>query len=510
MENNNPRSIGNQTAVNLVSSVMFFLINLIIGLWFVPYLIHNLSVEGYGLIPLASQLTSYAQLLTIAVNGAVARYLTIAIQQGNEEESNRIFNTAFFALSILLFSMIPLIVIFILYIPQILDIPPYFIRDAQWLFAAIMAAFIVNTWTSNFAVSPYALNRLDLRNYIDIAPLFIRIVIIVASFMILGPALYQVGLGYLGGTLFGLGLSVLWWKKLTPNLHIDRHKFSLVNLKELIGTGGWLVINQIGTLLFLSIDLIVVNKLFGATAGGEYAAIMQWSSLLRSIAGTLAGVMTPLILIYYAQNQKEQLIGLSKTAVKFMGLSLALPIGLVGGLAAPLITIWLGREFSHLAPLLLLMVSHLIINLAVLPLFSINVATNSVKIPGIVTIIMGLGNLGLALVLPMAFGWGYYGVAAAGAIVLTCKNAIFTPWYATRVLNIRASTFNKAILPGVFWGVVITGICYFVSTVVVLSTWSSLIVTGSIISVVYALCLWFINLTREEKTFLLSFIPGYK
>ena len=73
-------------------------------------------------------------------------------------------------------------------------------------------------------------------------------------------------------------------------------------LKKLLGTGGWIVVNQIGTLLYLSIDLIVVNRVGGAVAGGRYAAVMQWSTLLRTIAGTIAGVFAPTILYHYAGN----------------------------------------------------------------------------------------------------------------------------------------------------------------------------------------------------------------
>ena len=52
------------------------------------------------------------------------------------------------------------------------------------------------------------------------------------------------------------------------------------------------------------------------------------------------------------------------------------------------------------------------------------------RVPAIVTIVMGFGNLGLAILLAGPMGWGLYGVAAAGAIALTAKNLIFTPLYA--------------------------------------------------------------------------------
>jgi len=174
------------------------------------------------------------------------------------------------------------------------------------------------------------------------------------------------------------------------------------------------VVNDIGSLLFLQIDLIVVNLLFGATSAGEYAIALQWAVLLRALAGVLSGVLTPTILSCYARKQTETLIRVTKSAVKLMGLAMALPIGLVCGFAPELLTLWVGGEFAFLWPLMVLLTVHLAVNLAVFPLFPINVAHNRVRVPGIVTFFMGIGNFGLAVALPLLTGWGYYGVAAAG------------------------------------------------------------------------------------------------
>ncbi|HPN13145.1 MAG TPA: polysaccharide biosynthesis protein, partial [Spirochaetota bacterium] len=63
-------------SLNLVTKLGIFIANILVGLWLVPYLIRNLGVAGYGLIPLATQLTSYIGLLSIGINGAISRYLT--------------------------------------------------------------------------------------------------------------------------------------------------------------------------------------------------------------------------------------------------------------------------------------------------------------------------------------------------------------------------------------------------------------------------------------------------
>ncbi len=271
--------------------------------------------------------------------------------------------------------------------------------------------------------------------------------------------------------------------------------------------GWWVVINQIGSLLFLQIDLIVVNLLFGATSAGEYAIALQWVILLRAVAGVLSGVLTPTILSCYARKQTETLIRVTKSAVKLMGLAIALPIGLVCGLGPYLLTVWVGEEFAFLAPLMVLLTVHLAVNLAVQPLFPINVAYNRVRVPGIVTFFMGIGNFGLAVALPLLTGLGYYGVALAGAIVLTLKNAFFTPWYATRVLGVGAHTFTRSMLPGIVATVLIGVAAATLGAVLSLPALVTLAVAGAAISLVYLVIVWELGLNGFERGLFESYLP---
>ncbi|MCK4441817.1 MAG: hypothetical protein KAU90_07400, partial [Sulfurovaceae bacterium] len=68
---------------------------------------------------------------------------------------------------------------------------------------------------------------------------------------------------------------------------------------------------------------------------------------------------------------------------------------------------------------------------------------NKVKTPAIVTLILGLANLILAIVLVKWTTLGLYGIVLASAIVLSIRNAIFTPIYASFILKIPVVSFIK-------------------------------------------------------------------
>ena len=238
----------------------------------------------------------------------------------------------------------------------------------------------------------------------------------VICFYIATPQISYVGAGLVVAAAVTWAGTVWFWRRLTPQLRMAASHFNLGTLRSLVSMGGWVSINNIGTILYLGIDLLVVNRMLGPEAGGRYAAVSQWSALLRTMAGMIVGLFGPTMLYYYARHDIDGLARYGRQAVKLVGLLMALPIGLICGLSVPLLQTWLGSGFIDLAWLMSLMTVHLCVNIAVMPLFGIQNATKHVRTPAIVTIAMGAGNLGLAILLAGPMGWGLYGPAAAGEL----------------------------------------------------------------------------------------------
>ena len=159
---------------------------------------------------------------------------------------------------------------------------------------------------------------------------------------------------------------------------------------------------------------------------------------------------------------------------------------------------------------MILMVFHLAINLSVMPLFSINVAYNKIRVPGIVTLLMGGMNISLAILLPLLAGWGFYGVAVAGAIVLTLKNAVFTPWYASKVMNIKILAFAWPMLPGIISTIIIAIVGLIIGAFLPVTSLTTLVITGIAITTVYTIVIWKFGLSSFERKILKSYIPNIK
>ncbi len=497
-----------RTLPNLASNLGSFALGLIITVWLTPYLIHNLSTASYGLIPLVSQITGYMIVFTAVFNSVVGRYVTMALEQGDNEGANHFFNSALFGN---LFGVLLLIVpvgLATWRIDSLIVIPAGQVTQARWLFACTVAAFFLGTIQSPFGISTFYTNRLDLRSAISVLQQIAKVALIISLFSLLQPQIWQVGLATMLSMCFGWGWTFRFFRRLTPTLRVSIYYFRLSALRSLLSTGGWISFNQIGGLLFLAIDLILVNRLFGAEAGGRYAVALQASVFLRTIAGVIAGVFGPTIFYLFARHEIDALVAYSRRAVRILGIAMALPIGLICGLSKPLLTTWVGPEFADLAPLMSLLTIHLSVNLAVHPLFNVQTATDKVRWPAVMTCAMGLVNLGLAVYLAGHTQWGGYGVAIAGAVALTSKNLLFTPLYAAHALGCRLGVFFRGIVAtlGATIGTALVGLA--ITLAWHPSGWLQLALAGLAVTIGYAVVAFWVLLNAEDRRVLRNLLAA--
>ncbi|HZO89654.1 MAG TPA: oligosaccharide flippase family protein [Chthonomonadaceae bacterium] len=494
-------------AVNVVANVANFGLAMIVGICFVPYLIHHLGTAAYGLIPLATTMTAYMALITLGLNSAVGRSITIALEEGNEERARLVFNTSFVGSLILTGALLGPALWMAMHTDWFLRVPPGYEGQARWLFVCTIFAFLLNEIKTPFDVATFCHNRFDLRNLVSVCETTTRVGLVVLLFQMTTPRLWHMGLGILAGAIVSSLGAIRFWRLLTPTLHVSVRNFDWGVLRSLTSTGGWVIVNQIGAILFLSIDLLVINRLLGAEASGRYAAVMQLPLTLRYLAAAIQSVFTPTILYLFARKDITGLIAYARRAVKFIGLLLALPISLLCGLSEPILRLWLGPKFGSLAPLLTLMSAHLCVNLAIMPLLNLQLATDSMRVPGIVTMLMGLCNLGLALLLAGPMHWGLYGVAAAGAITLTGKNIAFTPLYAAHILRRGYGTFFREMLPIMGMTAMTVGLCRLALLLEGTLNWSRLLASILVIAAVYLILVYRVLLSAQEREALWSMLP---
>ena len=491
---------------NVSTNIIEIVLSSLIGLWLTRYFISHLGVAAYGMIPLVTQIASYFDLFSRSVRDAVGRFVVICFNQNEIEKSNMYFNTGLFSMAILcLLTCIPLIVV-VLLLPFIFNIPAGHETSASWLFFCVLLSSLLIALTGPFLASALIKHRFDLMNSVKILSRLLRVAILVLCFRYLGASLEYVGWSYCGMGLFLLGGSMWLTSRLTPQLHIERKSYRWNAFREMAGMGGWMTINQIGALLYLSTQLVVINILLGAEEAGRYGPFVLLVSLLTMLGSAVANVFTPIAYEDIAQKKVDVLVHHSKRSTKFIGLIIALPIGLLCGLSTPFLKWWLGPEFADLSPLIWLLLLPWIVNVTVRPLFSIYRGLNKVKVPAIVILSGGVANVIVSVLLIKYTNLGLYGAALALVFCLTSKNLFFTPIYTAMLLGRAKSTFFKDMVPALLMAGLVSLAGLSLSRLYDLSSVLRLCAGVLFLSVPYLLIGYMAAMNKEDRTFLLSLV----
>ena len=428
-------------------------VSALIGVWLVPFLLARLGPERYGLVPLANSFVQYLSLIVIGVNYSVGRLVCVPVRRAEWDAARSTYSTAvtlgagFAILALVIGSTITW------RLPDLIRIPSGAVEESRLLFGAVFLSFALTSWGTPIGVAAYCSERLDLRHWIELSAKVFRALLIVLLFGLVGAQAWFVGLGNLALAVILL-VGAFWLRQhLLPQLRWSHRSWSVSSARELLSVGQWAVINNVGSLLFLHVDLIVINRLLGPTATGEYGALLQLVVILRGLATMISGSFAPSVLNAFAARDHQTTVRLLESSMKVVAFVVGLPAIVLAVSAEHFLTLWLGPEHTHLRWVLVVLVAHLAVTQVALALFPAHLAFDRLRAPAILTVLMGLANVG-ALVL-LAERFGLVGAAVAGAVSLAVKNLFLLPIYTGRVVSGRSFEFAGAMARVVLRAVVL-------------------------------------------------------
>lgn len=489
--------------LNITSTGLLFFLNTLIGLWITPFLINRLGVEVYGMIPLANQITGYLSLMTIALTGAVGRFLSIEIIKQNYDNANQVFNTTFFLSVAISLVLLPFIAILIFLLPKLINIPKGHDIEIQLLFAAIFLTFIISFLQTGFLVSSWALNRFDLRNSAFAGGKIVQVIILILYFKYFQPNIWYFSVSLLISTIFSFILNIIIWRKLTPGFILSIDFFEPKLFIELLTMGKWFILEQVGTIFLLSMDLLLVNKLISPTAGGHYGSLLIIPFTIRNFFVTVLGVISPIQMNYFTQNNLIQLQKISAYSVRMISIALAFIVGVICVYSKNILTIWLGPEFEFLWPILVLLVFPLFLTLPFQTLFQLQIAFNKVKVPAIITLTFGILNVVLIYLSTVKLNLDLFGIALACGITYSSRKLFFSTTYAAKIQNLPLGHYIYQLIPGLFFLILVVVISSGISIIIPVTNIFSLVFV-ILISALLSLLIGFITIFQNDFSLLKS------
>jgi O-antigen/teichoic acid export membrane protein len=183
---------------NVGSSWFALGVNVMVGIFLSPYIIHHLGDDAFGLWVIIFSVTGYYGLFDLGIRSSIVRYVAKYSATEEHDELNRLINTAMFSYTGIGVVSMAITLIAAYYVNSIFRIQPEFVLTARWLLLMVGASVSVGFPLGVFSGILEGLQRFYLLNFTSISSTLIRAVLIVIALQrgrgLLTVALITVGM----------------------------------------------------------------------------------------------------------------------------------------------------------------------------------------------------------------------------------------------------------------------------------------------------------------------------
>ena len=414
---------------NLITNLLAVFVTMLVNFIITPVVTNRLGLVAYSYVGIINNLLSFFTVLTYTLNSMVGRFYTIHYQQKNVKEANGYISSALYTCIILGAILFPVLAIVTNFLDTLIVIEPEFVNDVKLAFFCSCISFLISTINSVFATGAYATNKLYITNTYTIMAGIIKAILTYSLFKFLEPHIWFISITTLLQNISVALLAYLCFLKLIPTVRFSTRFFSLKKSFDLLKAGAFNSVIMMGNTLMTQIDLLVGNRVIDAEAVGAYSIILTFSTMMRSLGSALSNSFSPTTLKIYAIKGVDGVREYSNQVVSLLGIILGWPSVIIACIGCSFVNIWLNRDLSDLYYIFVILMLPMGVNLACTQLYVVQQAVNKLKIPASASIIAGVFNIILAVVL--AKKMGIYGIAIASTICFSLRNIVFQTLYTS-------------------------------------------------------------------------------
>lgn len=508
LEGSAPRIGPGQLIKNIVFSAGSLVAGLVASLLLVPFLIGRLGVAGYGLVPVINGIASYLSVATIALTVALRRHLSVAIARRDFERATILFSTSLWGAVAAALALGLAGVAIAFNIHHFINVPVGMGLDARVLFLTGTGGVIATMLSVPISTPVFCANRLDVKGLIDVASRATYVAIAVLAIAAVAPRPLFVGVAMFVSATVGLAGSALAWRRIMPWLRI-RRVFSVPDFTDMVRVGGWTLAAYAGNLLFQTVDLVLVNRLIGATEAGIYAAIMQWPNVVRQFGTVVAVALGQPTAHIFGADGTSALFEYTMRSVRLLSWLVVVLVVVVGGSAEPIVRLWLGAALASHWPLLVLLVLTLSMTMSAVPFVSALQAMLTVELIGAATLMASTVGVGLAVALAKTTGYGIYGVALAGIVSYGALAGVLIPLHAARAMGRSARLVMQPLLKALILAALGCALGHHVSVRLVIEGWFGLVAFAAALGALTAAAGFFVLMRKEDREVGLEMVRRY-
>ncbi len=427
-----------QILKNVGSSWFALGVNVLVGLFLSPYILHSLGDTAFGLWILIFSATGYYGLFDLGIRSSIVRYVAKYSATDEKDELNRLANTALFSYSGIGLLTMSITLILSHYVNSIFRIPADFVGTARWLLIMVGASVSLGFPLGMFGGILEGLQRFYLLNFTSISSTLVRALLIVLALRhgrgLLTVALITVTLPLLAGVInaaaaFG-----------QVQLRLGTKYVSASTLRRIASYSGTTFLIIVAQSLRFKTDAVVIGAFVSAAAITYFTIGSRLVEYASQVVSSLAQLFVPMSTQSQAKGdidglRKILVVGNRACALIVFPMTVVLTI-----LGKSIIEAWVGPKYVATSyPILLVLLYPTTLMLAQ--------SSSGRTLWGMakhgtwawVVLAEGISNLALSVILVRPYG--IIGDAVGTAIPLVCSQILFLPGHVCRLLRINIWTY---------------------------------------------------------------------
>jgi len=423
---------------NVGSSWFALGVNVVVGIFLSPYILHRLGDEAFGLWILIFSVTGYYGLFDLGIRSSIVRYVARYSATDEQEELNGLVNTAMFSYSGIGVLTMVFTLIATYYLTSILRIPADFVATARWMLLIVGTSVSLGFPLGVFGGILEGLQRFYLLNFINIGSTLVRALLIVMALRrgggLLTIAVITVTLPLLGGLVNAIAVFRHLKIRLAAR-YVSRSSF-----RRIASYSGTTFLIIMGARLRFKTDALVIGTFVSAAAITYFTIGARLIDYASEVVSSLAQIFLPMSSHSQAKGDLEglrKIFVVGNRACAFIIFPIAAVLTILG---KSVIEAWVGPKYvatSYPVMLILLYPTALMLAQSASGRTLWGMAKH--RTWAWVVLIEGVSNLILSVILVRPYG--ILGDAIGTAIPLTCSMILFLPRHLCGLLGIKLRTY---------------------------------------------------------------------
>src|SRR5579859_4724828 len=389
---------------NVGSSWFALAVNIVVGVFISPFILHRLGDTAFGLWVLIFSLTGYYGIFDFGIRSSIVRYVSKYTATHDIEEVSGLINTAMFTYSCVGIVSFLLTLVGCVYVDRFFKIPAAFHSTAQWLLFIVGTSVAVGFPLGVFGGMLEGLQKFYVNNWVNIGFTGIARTVLIVIYLNRGYGLLTVALITVGlPVVASLVRAVVALRELPVKFrwkYVDRKSF-----RHMANYSGITFMIIVAARLRFKTDAVVIGTLLSSAAITYFYAGSRLVDYAGELVSSLAQIFVPMSSQSDAAGNVDRLrkifvVGNRACAITILPITTFFII-----LGKSIIEVWLGKRYVEegYPVLLTLIIAHTIMLMqSASPRILLGISKHG-KL-AVVTLIEGVLNLVLSIALVRPLG----------------------------------------------------------------------------------------------------------